>query len=98
MKSGHPLCRQSGLTRGRIVSPINRPFLCGSVSSLLITTAQFALYWLALGAMMTNTDCRIDADENFIFDEVLSLLDGYACSSTPSESVVFGNYLTPQEA
>lgn len=98
MKNGHPLCRQSGRTRGRIVSPINRLFLCGSVSSLLITTAQFALYWLALGAMMTNTDCRIDDDENLIFDEVLSLLDGSACGSIPSESVVFGNFLTPQEA
>lgn len=97
MKNGHPLCRQSGRPRGQIVSSINRLFLFGSVSSLLITTAQFALYWLVLGAMMTNTDCRIDADENVIFDEVLSLLDGYACS-IPSESVVFGNFLTPQEA
>ncbi|OXR28891.1 hypothetical protein PSJE_29560 [Pseudomonas jessenii] len=98
MKNGHPLCWQSGRTRGRIVSPIKRLFLCGSVSSLLITTAQFALYWLVLGAMMTNTDCRIEDDENFIFDEVLSLFDGYACSSISSESVVFGNFLTPQEA
>ena len=98
MKNGHPLCRQSGRTRGRIVSPINRPFLCGSVTSLLITTAQFALYWLVLEAMMTNTDCRLEDDENFIFDVVLSLLDGYACSSIPSESVVFGDFLTPQEA
>jgi hypothetical protein len=97
MKNGHPHCRQSGRTRGRIVSPIKHLFLCGSASSLLITTVQFALYWLALGAMMTNTDCRID-DQSFVFDEVLSLLDGHACSSIPSESVVFGNFLTPQEA
>lgn len=97
MKNGHPLCRQSGRTRGRIVSPINRLFHCGSVSSHLITTAQFALYWLVLGAMMTNTDCRIEDDESFIFDEVLSLLDGYACSSIPTEFVVFGYFLNPQE-
>ncbi|VVM75388.1 hypothetical protein [Pseudomonas fluorescens] len=98
MENGHPLCGQSGRPRGRIVSPINRPFLCGFVSSLLITAAQVALYWLVLGVMMSNTDCRIEEDESFIFDEVLSLLDGYACSSIPSKTVMFGDFLTSQEA
>jgi len=93
MKNLHSPCGQSSCTRGDI-----KRLLRGSVSSLLITSVQFALYWLVLEAMMSNIDCRIEDDEHFIFDEVLSLLYGYACSSDlPSESVMFGDFLTPQE-
>lgn len=95
MNSAEPLYRQSGRTRGRIFCPINLPFLCGSVSSLLITTAEFALYWLILKAMMTKTECRIGDEVSFNFDVVLSLLDVYACSSIPIKSVMFGDFLTP---
>lgn len=99
MKNDHSLCRKSSRTHGQIVSSVNRLLLCDSVSSLLITTVQFGLYWLVLGAMMTNADRRIEDYESFIFDEILSLLDGYVCSSKiPSELVVFGDFLTPQEA
>lgn len=98
MKNDHSFCRQSSRTRDQIVIPINRVLLCGSVSSLLITTAQFALYWLVLGAMVTNTDCRIEDDELFNLDEVFLLLDVYACSSIPPEPVMLGDFLTPQEA
>ncbi|WP_321835661.1 hypothetical protein [Pseudomonas kulmbachensis] len=99
MKSDHSLCQKSSRTHGQVVSLINRLLLCESVSILLITTMQFAPYWLVLGAMMTNTDRRLENHESFILDEILSLLDGYVCSSKiPSELVVFGDFLTPQEA
>jgi hypothetical protein len=97
MKNDHSLLRLRSRTHGQVVYPINC-LLGDSVFPLLVTAAQFALYWLVLGAMMTNTDCRIEEDEHFIFDETFSLLDGYACSSISPESVVFGDFLTPQEA
>jgi hypothetical protein len=99
MKNDRSLFRFRSRTHDQIVIPIKRLLLGGSVFPLLITAAQFALYWLVLGAMMSNTACRIEDDENFIFDEALSLLDRYARSSNiPSESVLFGDFLTPQEA
>lgn len=98
MKKAAPKYQRNSLSQGYFNISLSCLLLCGSISSLLITTAQFALYWLLLGVMMTNPDCRIEDDEHFIFDEALSLLDGYACSSIPLESVVFGAFLTPQEA
>lgn len=98
MKKAAPQYQRNSLSQGHFNISLNCLLLCGSVSSLLITTAQFALYWLLLEVMMTNPDCRIEDDEHFIFDEAFLLLEGYACSSIPPESVVFGNFLTPQEA
>ncbi|MBD8476149.1 hypothetical protein IFT98_18215 [Pseudomonas sp. CFBP 8770] len=97
MKKAAPQYQRNSLSQGHFNLSLNCLLFCGSLSSLLITTAQFALYWLLLGAMMTSPDCRIEEDDHFIFDEAFLLLDGYA-SSIPSESIVFGGFLTPQEA
>lgn len=98
MKNGHSLFRLRSRTHGQIVNPIKRLLLSESVFPLLITTAQFAMYWMVLWAMMTGTDQRIEDRQSFIFDEILSLLDGYVLSShIQSELVVFGDLLTPQE-
>lgn len=98
MKIDHSLRQKFSRTLGQIVSPLNRLLLHASVSSFLITAVQFALYWLVLEAMMTNTAPSIEDRESFIFDETLSLFERYGRSSDiPSELVVFGDFLTPQE-
>ena len=98
MKNDHSLFRLRSRTHGQIDNPIKRLHLGESVFPLLITTAQFALYWLVLWAVMTNTGHRIEDRQSFIYDEIHSLLDGYICSDNiPSEYVVFGDFLTPQE-
>lgn len=98
MKKASPQYQRNSLSQGQFNISLNRLLLCDSVSRLLITTVQFVLYWLVLGTMMTNTDHRIEDRQSFIFDEILSLLEGYVLSShIPSEFVAFGDLLTPQE-
>ncbi len=98
MKKAAPQNQRSSLSQGHFNISLHCLLLCDSVSCLLIATVRFALYRLALGTVMTNADCRIEDDEDFISGEAFSLLDSYACSSIPSESVVSSNFLTPREA
>lgn len=90
MKKAAPQYQRNSLSQGHFNISLNCLLLCDSVSRILIATVQ-------LGAVMTYSVCRIDDAEDFIFDEAFSLLDDYACSVL-SESVVFGGFLTPQEA